>query len=1040
MKLMRLRKFLFIFIIFMLGSFGVANVDAASKTYNIKGKYCSSYRYNYTLYKKYAFMGSSSSDPSYQVPIQYSTSPKQIVYCIEKGVALKTGSKSYSDVAKVSDDTKLGNIAKAIAYGKNGTSSVDSCTSERVATSLLVHMISKGYTESGSLKWKTITESEVRKVYTTDNKSTIASNFVKIRNKVLEHDKMPFSSFASITKSTAQSKAKYMEYSSKNNNFTKTVSDSLLSKDWGWTVSEKDDGITSATISGGKLTVTTALKTRGQNLCVKIRKTVATGTLYKSTATNQDTALLYNEGSGYLTTYVCFKTSYISVKKVDAANTSKVLSGTDFDLYTDSSCKTEAKSVNDSNYNVKTTDSNGYAYFYNVEDGKTFYVKEIQSPNNYEVDTENCRKVAVSGRTGFVTFKNAKITSTSVQVFKNDKYTDLGIPNVKIGLYSDASCTTKSTLVSDPVKTTDDTGMVIWKNISTTGLTMPHTLYVMEQKSSIPKGYIQEKENDCKKVQISSSDITDGETTTEVMNSVIIYNIPFGNINILKLDDDSRKPIEGITFKLLDENMKEVKDRNGKVVAPVTTDKNGLAVFKDIFYGTYYIEEVKSNENYKTAEPLLFELNKNTDSIKLADLAAIPYYIADVNMDNVVTKDDLDELTTMLKAEENLIGLEKKKQYSTDVNKDGVIDEHDSAVLQYYLDNKDYIIAQFNGYDFLCGDNKDCQPPIAKLSGVSKVDSLDDATSSNICYVPSVPNPTAEGDEGQEPSGGTTNPEPGGEAGGVTPDEGNDNEGPNGALPTSCHFTSDSVNYLNQYISNNNVTGLNADFDENGKIDQNDVAILELYLSYVKNGKIDLVLDYVESIDKIKEIDSASAAVLRRIGTRDVIPSEEVHASIVVTNIPIDMKISKLDIIEQEELPGAEIVIKDSAGKEFIKFVSTKEVKEFYIPAGEYTLTETIVPEGYNKVTTVLKFKVRNDGNIELIDNNSEMFELVNSNEERDTDLDHLKIYNSPIKKKIIEVPDTGSKIAFISIIAGLSMISVGGYFVYQRYKNGMAN
>ena len=46
----------------------------------------------------------------------------------------------------------------------------------------------------------------------------------------------------------------------------------------------------------------------------------------------------------------CYFTRYISVKKVDAANTSKVLSGTDFDLYTDSSCKTEARSVNDYNH------------------------------------------------------------------------------------------------------------------------------------------------------------------------------------------------------------------------------------------------------------------------------------------------------------------------------------------------------------------------------------------------------------------------------------------------------------------------------------------------------------------------------------------------------------------------------------------------------------------------------------------------------------------------------------------------------------------
>ena len=179
--------------------------------------------------------------------------------------------------------------------------------------------------------------------------------------------------------------------------------------------------------------------------------------------------------------------------------------------------------------------------------------------------------------------------------------------------------------------------------------------------------------------------------------------------------------------------------------------------------------------------------------------------------------------------------------------------------------------------------------------------------------------------------------------------------------------------------------------------------------------------------------------IMKRIGTRDVIPSDEVHASIVVTNVPIDMKISKLDISNQEELPGAEIVIKDSKGEEFLRYVSTEEVKEFYIPAGEYTLIETIVPSGYDKVVTELKFKVRNDGNIELVDNKSELFELVNSSEERDTDLDHLRIYNSPIKKKKVKVPDTGSTIAFVSIIAGLGLVGTGGYFMYNRYRKNPA-
>ena len=613
---MKLRNFLFIFIIFMLGIVGITNVDAASKNFYIKGKYCSSYKYNYSLYKKYAFVSTKEVDSQHRFSIQYSTSPDQIVYCIEKGVPISGGTKKYSSIADVSTDSMYGNIAKAIAYGKNGTSSVSSCTDERIATSFLLHMIAKGYKEDGKLKWQTITNSEVRNVIEKGSKSSIASKFISIRNKVLDHYKMPFSGVANSTKSTAQSKAKFMQYSSTNKNFYASISDSILKDDWGWKVYSKDDGIDSATISGGKLSVTAGLDTKGKNLCVRIRKTVATGTLYRSTATGQDTALLLNEGSGYMYTYVCFKSSYISIKKVDAANTSKALSGAKFKLFTDDKCSKTAISANDSTYGTTTSGSNGYGYFYNMNDG-TYYAKETQSPAKYVIDKQPCRKVVVSGRTGSVTFENDKIMSTSVQVFKNDKYLHEdnsekvkmgeGIPGVKIGLYSDSSCKTKSTLVSNPVKTTDSTGMVIWDDVNVTGLTFPYNLYVMEEKSSIPSGYIQEKENDCKKVQISSSDVTAGETATEVMNSATIYNIPFGKIKILKLDDDTRKPIEGITFKLLDKDKKEVTDKNGNKVGTVTTDKNGVATFKDIFYGVYYIEEIRSNENYKKEEPYLFE-------------------------------------------------------------------------------------------------------------------------------------------------------------------------------------------------------------------------------------------------------------------------------------------------------------------------------------------------------------------------------------------------------------------------------------------------
>ena len=79
------------------------------------------------------------------------------------------------------------------------------------------------------------------------------------------------------------------------------------------------------------------------------------------------------------------------------------------------------------------------------------------------------------------------------------------------------------------------------------------------------------------------------------------------------------------------------------------------------------------------------------------------------------------------------------------------------------------------------------------------------------------------------------------------------------------------------------------------------------------------------------------------------------------------LKISKQDITRGEELPGAQLVIKDSEGKEIEKWTSTNEPHYIeMLPIGTYTLTETAPPALYTKAEDV-QFEVKDTADIQTV-------------------------------------------------------------------------
>lgn len=69
-----------------------------------------------------------------------------------------------------------------------------------------------------------------------------------------------------------------------------------------------------------------------------------------------------------------------------------------------------------------------------------------------------------------------------------------------------------------------------------------------------------------------------------------------GSVTVNKVDSQSNAKLSGAAFQLLDANQQLIKT--------IVTDENGVAVFEDLDYGTYYIKEVQGPKGYQFKEEI----------------------------------------------------------------------------------------------------------------------------------------------------------------------------------------------------------------------------------------------------------------------------------------------------------------------------------------------------------------------------------------------------------------------------------------------------
>ncbi|MEB9569735.1 SpaA isopeptide-forming pilin-related protein, partial [Bacillus cereus] len=265
----------------------------------------------------------------------------------------------------------------------------------------------------------------------------------------------------------------------------------------------------------------------------------------------------------------------VEITKVDK-DSQKVLEGVVFEVQDD-----KGKVVTE----VKT-DKNGKAKISDLSVGK-YKLVEKESLPGYKQLTEPVSFEIKKGMPEVLSLKieNEMVDTGNVEITKIDKDNKAPLAGVVFEVQDD-----KGKVVTKV--TTDKAGKATVSDLSV-------GKYKLVEVESLP-GY--------KKLEKPVPfEITKGMSKSLAF-TVENEMVDTGNVEITKIDKDSKAPLENVVF--------EVRDSKGKVVAKVTTDKEGKANVSDLSVGKYKLVETKSLPGYKKlTEPVSFEIKKGMTKV-----------------------------------------------------------------------------------------------------------------------------------------------------------------------------------------------------------------------------------------------------------------------------------------------------------------------------------------------------------------------------------------------------------------------------------------
>ena len=289
-------------------------------------------------------------------------------------------------------------------------------------------------------------------------------------------------------------------------------------------------------------------------------------------------------------------TSFRNIKVIKKdAETNWLLSGATFVLHCiKADDPKDGANVTD---RVGVTNEEGYVVFEKIPNG-TYELYESSSPFGYADPDKGCwgdkepsnhRTVIVtSDNDPVITFERYNQPQTGLLIRKIDAVTKQPVPNVRFLI------TPHSPLTKEPWEaTTNDNGVIVEENL-------PAGTYTIKEIATVD-GYV----------------LNDKSQTISIDDQHDAYTVTFENnqknmLNILKLDANTRQPLQGAMF--------EIRKPSGEVIKQVTTGIYGYASIPNLEPGRYVVQEIMSPQGHVIDPmPQTFEI-KESDSGKVITL------------------------------------------------------------------------------------------------------------------------------------------------------------------------------------------------------------------------------------------------------------------------------------------------------------------------------------------------------------------------------------------------------------------------------------